>query len=223
MRDQRSIRVQNLHKILLSKFLPSDEQKKEFSTKDLLESFDKKRMLEVYHALGGLADYPEMIFSIPILEFGRFSVLLDEAIHFNKYRTKTLRSDFYESITSFPLMKYRGYCRKYEVECLKAGTSYPFWSNDLAEKHFGSSQPSGDLGLQGSSGWKMTAFKDFSIDVYARQNKMRLVRISVWDDIMINMKLKKLNELLMSPGKAEFEKILKYVEAKVIGLYADDF
>lgn len=223
MRDKRSIRVQNLHEILLSKFLPSDELKREINTKDFLNSFEKRSFLKVYQSLGGLLDFPEIIFSMPFLEFGRFSVLLDEPIHFNRYRSKTLRSDFYESLTSFPLMKYRTYCRKYEAECLKAGTSNPFWTNELAQKHFGPSQQSGDLGLQGSSGWKLAAFRDYSIDLYARQEKIRLVRISVWDDIMINMKLKKLNEILISPGKVEAEKVLKYVEAKVIGLYADDF
>jgi hypothetical protein len=108
------------------------------------------------------------------------------------------------------------------VECLKAGTSNPSWTNDEAERHFGTSQNNGDLGLNGSSGWKLTAFKDFTIDLIARQRKIRLLRISVWDDLMINQRLKKLNELLMSPGKTT-DLILKIIERKAIGLYADDF
>ena len=223
MKDNRSIRVQNLHKILLSKFLPAEELKRDFSTSEILNSFDKQMLLEVYRSLGGLLELPEIIFNIPFMEFGRFCVLLDEPIHFNRYRLKTLRSNFYEGLASFPLMKYRTYCRKHESECLKTGASIPFWTNDLAEQHFGPSQLSGDLGLQGSSGWKLIALKNYSIDLIARHKKIRLVRISVWDDIMINMKLKKINNILISPGSQESEQILKYVERKVVGLYADDF
>jgi len=223
MKDNRSIRVQNLHKILLSKFLPSEELNRTFKTSEILNSFDKNILLETYHFLGGKIDNPEIIFSIPFMEFGRFCVLLDGSIHFNRYRSKTLRSSFYENLGSFPLIKYRTFCRKYEVECLKVGTSKPHWTNDEAEKHFGPSQQSGDLGLAGSAGWKMNAFKDFSIDVIARQRKIRLLRISIWDDLMVNKKLKKFNDLLMSPGSLETEMILKYVERKIVALYADDF
>lgn len=222
-KDTRSIRVQNLHKILLSKFLPAEELNRTFKTSEILNSFDKNNFLEVYNALGGQVENPEIIFSIPFMEFGRFCVLLDEPIQFNRYRSKTLRSPFYESMTSFPLMKYRTYCRKYEVDCLKVGTAHPYWTNDEAERHFGPSQESGDLGLAGSSGWKMNALKNFAIDLIARQRKIRLLRISIWDDLMINKKLQKFNELLISPGTMEYEQILKYVERKVVALYADDF
>lgn len=223
MKDQRSIRIQNLHNILLSKFLPNEELNRVFSTSEVLGSFDKNTYLEVYESLGGKTNVPEIKIKVPFMEFGRFCVLLDEPIHFNRYRAKTLRSSFYERLTSFPLTKYRTYCRKHEVECLKVGTSNPSWTNAEAEQYFGTSQQSGDLGLSGSSGWKLNALNDFIIDIIARQRKVRLVRISVWDDMMVNKKLKKFNELLVSPSTYEAEQIIKYVEKKVVGLYADDF
>lgn len=223
MKDQRSIRIQNLHNILLSKFLPNEELNRGFSTSEVLGSFDKNTYQEVYESLGGKTNVPEIKIKVPFMEFGRFCVLLDEPIHFNRYRAKTLRSSFYERLTSFPLMKYRTYCRKHEVECLKVGTSNPSWTNAEAEQYFGPSQQSGDLGLSGSSGWKLNALTDFIIDIIARQRKVRLVRISVWDDMMVNKKLKKFNELLVSPSTYEAEQIIKYVEKKVVGLYADDF
>ncbi len=222
-KDSRSIRVQHLHNILLSKYLPSEEVNRVFKTSEILESFDKKIFLETYNGLGGKIENPEIFFSIPFMEFGRFCVLLDEPIHFNRYRSRTLRASFYEGLSSFPLMKYRTYSRKHEVECLKVGTSRPYWTNDEAEKHFGPSQQSGDLGLAGSSGWKMIALKDFTIDLLARQRKIRLLRISVWDDLMVSKNLQKFNDLLMSPGSVESEMILKYIERKVVALYADDF
>ncbi len=229
MKGKRNIREENLHKILLSKYIPAEELNHSFSTWELKGTFFEKVFLETYELLGGREAFPEIKFNVPFMpacrrgrEFGRFCILLDEQLHFNRYRAKTLRSSFYENLSSFPLMKYRSYSRKYEVECLKAGTSNPSWTNDEAERHFGPSQNNGDLGLSGSSGWKMIAFKDFAIDLIARQRKIRLLRISVWDDLMVDRQLKKLNELLMSPGKAT-DLILKIVERKAIGLFADDF
>ena len=223
MKGTRTIRERNLHQVLLSKYIPAEELDHNFSTWELKCSFFEKALLETYASLGGKEAFPEIKIHVPFMVFGRFCVLFDEQIHFNRYRAKTLRSSFYENLSSFPLMKYKSYSRKYELECLKSGSSNPGWTNDEAESHFGASQVSGDLGLSGSAGWKMTAFKDFATDLIARQRKIRLVRIAVWDDLMIHKKLKKFNELLMSPGKTETELILKYVERKVIGLYADDF
>lgn len=219
--DRRSIRVQNLHHILSGKYPPAEQINPVFSTKELEETIEWGKFMEVYSALGGKKDFPQLRFDVPFLEFGRFCVLLDEAIHFNRYRAKTLRSPFYDGLVSFPLMKYRTYCRKYEVECLKTGTSKPYWTNPEAEAHFGPSQQSGDLGLNGSSGWKLHALRQFLIDLVGRKRKIRLLRISVWDDLMISNKLVKFNEVLRSPGRTESERILSYVERKVIGLYAD--
>jgi hypothetical protein len=180
-------------------------------------------MQETYKSLGGVQPFPELTFEVPFLEFGRFCVLLDEPIHFNSYRAKTLKSSFYESLSSFPAMKYRTYCRNYESECLKVGASKPLWTNTEAELHFGPAQISGDLGLSGASGWKMMAFKDSLTDLICRKRKIRLLRISVWDDLMVQHNLKRMNELLMSPNTQTSEQILKFVERKMIGLYADDF
>jgi hypothetical protein len=223
MQEKKSIRVQNLSRILLSKYIPAEQINRKFSSLDLKSPFFEKLCLDTYENLGGQKKFPEINFDVPLLEFGRFCILLDEPIHFNRYRAKTLRSVFYDGLTSFPAIKYRTYCRKHEVECVKAGTSNPHWTNAEAEYHFGPSQQSGDLGLSGSAGWKMTAFKDFLTDMICRQRKIRLLRISVWDDLMINKNLKKFNELLISPGNSEAEQILKYVERKIVGLYADDF
>ena len=223
MKEKRTIREENMHKILLSKYLPAEELDHSFSTWELKKTFDEKVFLETYQVLEGREPFPEIKFTVPLMEFGRFCVLFDESIHFNRYRAKTLRSPFYENLTSYPLMKYRSYSRKYEVECLKSGTASGVWTNDEAEQHFGASQENGDLGLSGSSGWKLTAFKDFAVDLIARHRKIRLVRISVWDDLMVHKKFIKLNELLMSPTKPEAELILNFVERKIVGLYADDF
>jgi hypothetical protein len=223
MGTKRSIREENFRKILLSKYLPNEELNPKFSMWELNGSYPEKTFLETYRALEGKDVFPETSFTVPFMEFGRFSVVFDDAIHFNRYRAKTLRSSFYENISSFPLMKYRSYCRKYESECLKSGTARPEWTNREAEQYFGVGEAPGDLGLSGSPGWKLTALTDFATDLIARQRKIRLLRISVWDDIFINQKLVRFKDLLISPGKQETELILKFVERKVFGLYADDF
>ena len=223
MSIKKSIREENLHKILLSKFLPNSDINPNFSMWELNGSLYEKVFLETYKALDGKDASPETRFTVPLLEFGKFCVVFDEAIHFNRYRAKTLRSSFYENITSFPLMKYRSYCRKYEVECLKSGAANPEWTNREAERYFGAGQAPGDLGLSGSPGWKLAALTDFATDLIARQRKIRLLRISIWDDLLINQKLVKFKDLLISPGKPETELVLKFVERKAFGLYADDF
>jgi hypothetical protein len=223
MKINSSIRVQNLAKILLTKYIPAEQINRKFSSHELKNTFDEKVFLETYKNLGGLQPFPELTFEVPFLEFGRFCVLLDEPIHFNRYRAKTLRSSFYESLSSFPAMKYRTYSRNYESECLKVGASKPLWTNTEAELHFGPSQLSGDLGLSGASGWKMIALNDYTTDLICRKRKIRLLRLSVWDDLMVQNNLKRINELLMSPGTQATEQILKLVDRKMIGLYADDF
>lgn len=223
MKTHSSIRAQNLAKILLTKYIPAEQINRKFSSLELKGTFEEKIMLEAYKSLGGLHSFPEITFEVPFLEFGRFCVLLDESIHFNRYRARTLRSSLYEGLSSFPAMKYRTYCRNFESECMKVGASNSFWTNTESEYQFGPSQTSGDLGLSGSSGWKLMAFKDFLIDLVCRNRKIRLLRISVWDDLMVQNTLKRINELLVSPNTQVAEQLLKYVDRKVIGLYADDF
>ncbi len=223
MEQKGTIRQQNLRKILLSKYLPSDTIDPAWDTSRLQGSLFEKDFTEVYHDLGGLQPFPGFIFHVPLMEFGRFCVVLDEAIQFNRYRAKTLRAGFYENLMSFPLTKYRSYCRKYETVCIKAGTAGRLWTNETAERHFGLPQAPGDLGLSGSPAWKLTALRDLATDMLARQKKIRLLRLSVWDDLMLGGKLMKLNELLRCPGDYEQEMILKFIERKIIRLYADHF
>lgn len=223
MNNRYSIRTENLNKILLKKYLPAEQINRQMDSNELKGSMYERHFLEAYEILEGKNPGQPIKFEPVFLEFGRFCILLDEALHFNRYRAKTLRSSFYESISAFPAIKYRTYCRNYETECLKIGTSKPHWTNSEAELHFGPSQQSGDLGLNGSSGWKLIAMQDLLTDLICRKRKIRLLRISIWDDLMVNKHLKKLNQILVSPSGESVEPILKFIERRIIGLYADDF
>jgi len=223
MKEKRSVRESNLWKILASKYIPTEEVDPQVSTSELVGTRFEADLIEAYKLLEGKATFPDLKFQSGFLEFGRFFVVLDDVSHFNRYRAKTLKLDYYEQMLSFPLEKYRIYSRNLETECLKAASSGQLWTNAEAEKHFGRSQVSGDLGLSGSAGWKLTALKDVAVDLIARKRKIRMLRLAVWDDLMVQNQLKRLNELLMSPRSAETDAILKLVEKRLVGLYADDF
>lgn len=218
-----SVRYRNLQQILYSKYLPNESVNPVFDSSELQNHAFGQYLQQAYEALGGTVDFPFFKSKPQFMEFGRFCVVFDETRHFNRYRAKTLRVPFYDSLASFPLMKYRSYCRKYEVECLKSATGPGAWTNARSEALFGPGQQSGDLGLRGAPGWKLTALTDVAVDMIARKRKIRLVRIGVWDDLMVNKRLMKLNQLLISPDKSTFEAIINFIDRKVVGLYADDF
>ncbi len=215
-----SIRRKNLQKILQSKYLPAERYEKKYSA-GVIKSADLQRWLkDSYSELGGQHDYH----SIPIpgfeLEFGNFCVMLNEQLQFNRYRSLTLRSDMYQQLTSFPLSKYRIYCRKMEGECLKSGKSNPYWTNYEAEYHFGKPMEPGDLGLSGSSGWKLRAIQAMLNDAVSYQLGIRVVHLSIWDDVLIGNKLTRLGELLFNPDKQSEGYFLKYFERQLIKTYA---
>lgn len=223
MSKNPSVRFKMLQQILCDKYLPNDTINPVFDTDELMNHAYEQHLRQGFAELGGNADFPNLKFRPQFMEFGRFCVVFDDADHFNRYRAKTLRVPFYNALSSFPLMKYRTYCRKYEVECIKAATGPGAWTNAAAEALFGPGQQPGDLGLKGSPGWKLTALQDLAVDLIARKRKIRLLRASVWDDLMVHRKLTKLNQLLMSPDKATAESIQNFIDRRVVGLYADDF
>ena len=215
-----SIRKNNLQNTLNSKYIPGGRYEKKYNA-GAIKSAELMRWIEnVYSELGGRRDYQSI--SIPgfELEYGNFCVVLNEQLQFNRYRSTTLRSDMYQQLNTFPLSKYRIYCRKMESECLKSGKSNPHWTNYEAEYHFGSPMEPGDLGLNGSPGWKLTAIKSMLSDAISHQLAIRVVHLSIWDDLMIGNKLTRLDELLFNPDKKSEGYFLKYFERQLIKTYA---
>lgn len=214
-----NIRNKNLEKILLSKYIPADQLPASYKANALLKSGLGKEIEEVYDQLGGKGNLNQ--FHIPgfALEFGRFCVILDDQLQFNRYRLTTLRSPLYKKIPSFPLQKYRSYCKKYESECLKSGMRLNTWTYPEAEKHFGRAQDPGDLGLTGSPGWKYNAYVAFLQDMMAVHNKIRLIRLSIWDELMINNRLVKVNDMLFNPSEKDTGKVTQFFERKLIHSY----
>lgn len=185
----------------------------------ILETNLAESIVEVYKALGGRTDPTSLESSSFDLQTSRFTLQLDEALHFNRYRLITLKSSIYDNLYGIDVEKYRMYCRKYEKECLKSGASKPFWSNKLAIQHFGHPEDFGDLSGNGAPGWKLLAFQEFLKDAFALQNNIKLMRIPIWEEIMFNKQLQKLKDLLLSPGQREAEVILNLIDRKLIRLY----
>lgn len=214
-----NLRAKTLHKILSSKYLPNDDRHF-IHCKKMADPISQEQLEQVYESLGGVGERPCVEIDGYQMTFGRFVVELDDQLHFNRYRLVTLRNDIYPNMHGVDLNKYRMYCRKHENECLKSGTAPGVWTSTTAEKHFGEAEEPGDLGLNGASGWKMIAYREFVKDLFASRNQIKLLRLSIWDEIMVNRQLIKLNDLLMSPADAQAELLLKYIERKVIRLYA---
>jgi hypothetical protein len=53
----------------------------------------------------------------------------------------------------------------------------------------------------------------------ALNNKTRLIRISIWDELMIDKKITKLNDMLFNPSKKDEETIKQYFERRLIQSY----
>ncbi len=214
-----SIKSSNFLSVLSSKYIPTDSPTFIDSNK-LKGTKYEKLFLETYESLGGQEEYPVVTQKGYFFETIKFAIAFDEQLNFNKYRIKTLRSSIYQSFLGIKLEKYRSFCKKYERECLKSGITRENWSSITSEHHFGKSEAPGDLGLNGSSGWKYRAFQNFLEDIYAQQSSTKLLRVSIWDEVMINKQICKIGDLLTTPSKETAEHILKYVERRVINLFA---
>jgi hypothetical protein len=215
-----SIRKKNLGLLLTSKYIPADRLQNQYPVSALSSAHLMNRMQDAYSDLGGLLDFRHLTAEDLILEFGNFGVVLDEQLQFNRYRLVTLRSGLYQQLTAFPLAKYRIYCRKMENECLKSGKRKPYWTNAEAEAHFGKAMEPGDLGLNGSPGWKMRAWKALLRDALFTELGIRVVHLSIWDELMVGKQLIRLGDLLLNPNERSLDHFMKYFERRLIKTYA---
>lgn len=170
---------------------------------------------EVYEELGGKGEttlpvYPKRF----DIEFeNNIGIFLDDGKSFNKYRLQTLRSPLYQLLPEFPLENYKRFCRQYELDCLKSASHSNFWTNPRSEKYFGLSEDNGDLTRKGSSSWKFEAFQSFLMDISPIFLNYRIIRISVFDNLMVNNKLIKLGQLLNSRSTENY--IWKYLQRQI--------
>lgn len=184
--------------------------------KNFRDSNLSNQAFEIYKAMGGIRDeYP---WEAPEwdLEFETFALKLDEAPQFNRYRGITLKAEIYINSPFFSLENYKRYCRQFEMECIKAAKHSAMWTDSESERYFGKSEESGDLALNGSAKWKQRAFFGFLEDVSATLLKIKLIRISIHDNIMINNKLVKLDTLLISQNPLNEKYLWNFLSRKIM-------
>ena len=90
-----------------------------------------------------------------------------------------------------------------------------FWTDHHSEKYFGKSESVGDFFGNGSSGWKLLAFENYLLDISAKISARRLMRISVYDSLLVAGRLISLGQIL-SLHREEYEAYaLKFLKRKI--------
>jgi hypothetical protein len=181
-----------------------------------VKSLSSERPREVYQMLGGKGDWTHLEPILPQIDSGSGFMILDEANHFNRYRLVTLRSDLYDQHCAFKKSDYQRFCRTFERECIKAATHENAWTTGVAEKHFGKAAEPGDFFGNGSPEWKLKAFQHFLTDHFTSSNKIALARLSIYDTVLVNKSLVRLDRLLMSGNMQNEEILKKYLTRRII-------
>lgn len=151
-----------------------------------------------------------------LIEFEECNLIIDESIHYNRFRANTLGADVYrdEALKWKPL-DYKRYCRKYEGEALKGGIKEGCWSNVEADKLFGGSDEPGEFYSLGSSGWKLTAVKDALIDLYCLSKGLNLIRFSMYNSLLFKGKLEQYGKILLYGSDEQQTLCLKVMERAI--------
>lgn len=210
--------MQLQHKHLLNLLQSHDYKIDTFSLKLTKELFFKKERTEpfqIYKDLGGIQDEIPVFEKVWHLIEPDTVIILDDYLHFNRYRSITLRSDFYDKITSFPLEHYRRYCRNFEKECIKSGLQKGVWDNKESDYYFGTSSTPGDFYKNGSGGWKMRAFQDFLEDIAAYVLNYKLIRFSVYDNFLAEGKLVRLDSILDRAAHPLHSQLYQYISRRI--------
>ncbi len=161
---------------------------------------------ETFEDLGGSLS-PSIGLESLSLELPNLGVVLNGEKDFNRYRGTTLRSDFYKTYNGFKIDHHRQHCRQQEANCKAAAMNLKDWTDSRSEKIFGVSQPLGDLGLSGSAKWKERAVSSFLLDITFAEKGIRLLRLSIYDGMLLGGRLVTLKELLLKRDD-KTEKIL---------------
>ncbi len=165
-----------------------------------LEGKGNELLKEVYESVSGIGN-PICLQHLKIdFKINRFLFLYDDEVHFNRYRLMTLKTSLYEVFSYQWVDAYRRMCRNYERECIKAGSQERIWTGPpIAQRAFGKAEVSGELSGNGASGWKLNAYNDAQYDLISRLHGYKLIRIPVYENIMIGGTLRKIDDLLLQP------------------------
>jgi len=209
------LRHRNLN-LLLKELLQSAEQQATYPFyKDIKTAGYLVEVERLYKEIGGLGERLPFMNEAPELQYKGIIIELDDELYFNRYRAIALRSPLYEDMPWFPLANYKLYCRRYENECIKAGLTTGKWTSASSEIFFGNSSEAGDFFGNGSAEWKLKAFTDFIKDLTPLCFKVKLLRLSIYDELLLSGSRVSLGKILLSPKKEHVPGFIKYIERRI--------
>lgn len=198
----RHLKINSLLEILKTTDLFIEEEHTLEVNHGYLQGKGEELLLQVFESLGGKGSPPVLERLKFDLKINRFLLIYDDEVHFNRYRLNTLKSDLYETFSFGWTETYKRLCRNYEKECLKTGLQDRIWNGPpLASKVFGKSETAGDLSGNGSAGWKLNAYNDAQYDLLTRLHGFKMIRISMYENLMVGGSLRKLDDLLLHPNE----------------------
>lgn len=210
------IKVQHLLNILKASDLPIDIKFNLEVNSSFLKGKGETLLKSVFEELKGNGNMPVLEHLKFDFKINRYLFVYDDAVHFNRYRLSTLKSELY-TVFSFPWVdSYKRLCRTFEKECIKTGLQDRIWNGPpIASRIYGKSEEPGDLSGNGSSGWKLNAYNDVQYDLISRLHGYKLIRIPEYENLMIGGSLKKIDDLLLNPKEENHKAILNWVSRKI--------
>lgn len=212
-----SIKIKALLNILDSGEVPFELAFSLPVNKRLMDAKAEQLLLEAYQVLGGIGEpvyLPQLKFDFKI---GRFLFLYDEESHFNRYRLKTFSTEIYQTFTFSWVDAYKRLCRTYERDCLKVGMQERVWEGPpIAKRCFGDPEEAGDLTGNGATGWKLNAYNDAQYDLITRLSGYKMVRLPMYENLMVSGSLKSINQLLLSPKETYYPAIVNWINRKLV-------
>jgi hypothetical protein len=151
---------------------------------DALPADLRAAVVSLYRQLGGQQPQPVLRPGAwdPALADGMV-VELDEELHFNRYRARTLAEPWAPNLPWTDA--YVAMCAHHEDECLPAGSWGKRWTNESCDRMLGPPAPAANLDAPGGAPrWKQRALYDAIKDAVACvPGGPRVVRLAVQDEI----------------------------------------
>jgi hypothetical protein len=150
---------------------------------DALPSDLRAAVVALYRELGGHQEQPVLRPGAWDLALaGGVVVELDEELHFNRYRARTLAEPWAQNLPWRDA--YAVMCADREDDCVRAGSWGKRWTSESCERMFGPAAPAARLDVPGGAPrWKQRAFYDAVKDAVAVSCELQVVRLAVHDEI----------------------------------------
>jgi hypothetical protein len=207
-------RQEILSSILTSKYGKGATYPNSINQVDLIKAGLVNEVNRIYFKLGGILGESPLSFGKWDICLGEFIVELNEEQHFNRYRAITLSSYIYHLERGFDVFDYGKFCQEYEFESLKKSTWGKYWTSLSAERQFGNAGVKRDLEILGFPRWKQRAFYDYLRDVFAMIYRIRVIRLSIYDKIIINSRIESIGSILLEMKSTDLNEIVNFIEEK---------